>query len=197
MNIAVINIKGIIKYALKLGMIICLIYICIHIINRKTTGTNQYLKREIGDGVQRISNKNYLECLDTSLSLFSYKKTDKNKFQILSNTQILALEMEILDKSILESTDLLIDESNLTVDDVEELANQIEKISENAITEEVQENNITAKYTTEYGNVKINNQSKYEMTEEILKPDAEITNKKDILIYHTHTCESYTPSQRI
>ena len=33
--------------------------------------------------------------------------------------------------------------------------------------------------------------------EEILKPDVEIKNKKDILIYHTHTCESYTPSERI
>ncbi len=27
----------------------------------------------------------------------------------------------------------------------------------------------------------------------MLVPDVEIQNKKDILIYHTHTCESYTP----
>ena len=29
----------------------------------------------------------------------------------------------------------------------------------------------------------------------MLVPDFEIENKKDIYIYHTHTCESYTPSQ--
>ena len=101
----------------------------------------------------------------------------------------------IFDKSIFENTDLIIDEEELTIDDTEELVNQIQEISENATTQEVQENNITPKYTTEYGSVKINNQSKYELTEEILKPDAEIVNKKDVLIYHTHTCESYTPSE--
>lgn len=29
----------------------------------------------------------------------------------------------------------------------------------------------------------------------MLIPDVEITNKKDVLIYHTHTCESYTPCE--
>ena len=29
----------------------------------------------------------------------------------------------------------------------------------------------------------------------MLVPDFEIENKKDIYIYHTHTCESYTPSE--
>ena len=61
----------------------------------------------------------------------------------------------------------------------------------------VQENNITPKVTSSYGSVQINNQSDYEITENMLIPDVEITNKKDILIYHTHTCESYTPSLRI
>ena len=28
----------------------------------------------------------------------------------------------------------------------------------------------------------------------MLIPNVDITNKHDILIYHTHTCESYTPS---
>lgn len=100
----------------------------------------------------------------------------------------------IFDKTIFQNTDLIINEEELTIDDTEELENQIEEIPQDITTEAVETNNITAKFTTQYGNVKINNQSKYELTEEILKPDVEITNKKDILIYHTHTCESYTPS---
>lgn len=197
MNIAVINIKDIIKYALKIGIVICLIYICMQLINGQKNKNQENLKKEIEEGVQKISNNTYLECIDTSLSLFSYKKTNENKFEILSNKQILAMGTGILDKSIFENTDLVINEQELTIDDTEELTNQIEEIPEDALTETVEENNITAKYNTSYGNVKINNQSKYEITEEILTPNAEITNKKDILIYHTHTCESYTPSQRI
>ena len=103
----------------------------------------------------------------------------------------------IFDKSLLNSTDLVINEEELTIDDTDELLNQIEEIPKNATTEAVEENNITVKYNASYGNVKINNQSDYEITEDILIPNSEITNKKDVLIYHTHTCESYTPSKRI
>jgi len=194
MNIAIINIKDIIKYLLKIGIVICLIYLCMKLINIKQYRGEQ-LKREIEGEVQKISNNTFLECLDTALSLFSYKKTDANKFEILSNRQILAMGTGILDESVLEKTDLVINEEELTIDDSEELINQIEEIPADVKTQEVEENNIKAKYTTSYGEVKINNQSDYEMTEEILMPDVEIINKKDVLIYHTHTCESYTPSE--
>jgi len=195
MNIAVINIKDIIKYILRLGIVILLIYICMQLINGKKARSGEYLKKGIQNEVQKISSNSFLECLDTSLALFSYKKMDENSFQILSNKQILAMGTGIFDKSLFENTDLIINEEELTIDDTEELTNQIEEIPKDATTEEVQDNNITPKYTTEFRSVKINNQSKYEMTEEILTPGIEITNKKDILIYHTHTCESYTPSE--
>ena len=50
-------------------------------------------------------------------------------------------------------------------------------------------------YNTTYGTVKIKNESKYTLTDDILKPDIDYTNKKDILIFHTHTCESYTATE--
>ena len=195
MNIAVINIKDIIKYAFKIGIVICLIYICMQLIYVKNTVDNKQLKKEIENGVQKISNNTYIECLDTSLSLFSYKKINESKFKILTNKHILAMGTGIFEQSLLEKTDLVINEEELTIDDTEELVQQIADIPEGAKTEAVEENNITPKYTSTYGSVKVNNQSKYEMTEELLKPDVEIKNKNDILIYHTHTCESYTPSE--
>ena len=184
MNIAVINIKDIFKYILKIGAIVCLIYICIHLIGvSKNARENQNkLKETLEEGVEKINNYTFLDCLDVTISLFSYKKTDGIKSKLLSSQDILAMESGMFDKSILKKTDLIINENELTLDDVEELANDVEEIPKDATT---------------YGSVKINNQSKYDMTEEILKPDVEITNKKDILIYHTHTCESYTPSKRL
>ena len=197
MNIAVIDIKDILKFIFKLGIVICLIYVCMHFFNtgKKTSGGE--IKKGIENKMQKISNNSFLECLDTSLSLFSYKKANENTFEVLSSDKILAMGTGIFDKSILKNTDLTINEEELTIDDTEELVNQIKELPKDVSTETVEENNITAKYTTEYGSVKINNQSDYELTEEILNPDVDISNKKDILIYHTHTCESYTQSERI
>ena len=102
----------------------------------------------------------------------------------------------VFNENVLKNTDLQINNEELTNDDVEEITSQVEEISKNVSTQNVEENNITAKYTGSYKSVKINNQSDYKITEDMLKPDVEIENKKDILIYHTHTCESYTPSKR-
>lgn len=197
MNIAVVNIRDIIKYAIKLGAIICVIYICMQVINGLNINKQKDLKKGIENGVEKINNYSFLDCLDISMSLFSYKKENNNKSNILSNQKILAMGAGIFDESIFENSDLVIDEKELTIDDAEELVNQIAELPDNVTTEDVEENNITPKYTSIYGSVKINNQSDNDLTEDMLIPNVEITNKKDILIYHTHTCESYTPSKRI
>lgn len=198
MNIAVINAKDLLKYILKFFAFILTIIIIAKILeNSNSIKKDVDIKKTIENTTNNINNYSFINCLDTSLSLFSYNKTDESKNKVVSNSDILAMGVGIFDKSIFENTDLVINESELTIDDAEELANQAEEISKDVTTEAVQENNITPKVTSTYGNVQINNQSKYDITEEILTPDAEITNKKDILIYHTHTCESYTPSERI
>ena len=62
-------------------------------------------------------------------------------------------------------------------------------------TEIVTPNPITESYNVKYGNVKIKNQTTYNLTEDILKPDIKIDNK-NILIFHTHSCESYASSEK-
>ena len=67
--------------------------------------------------------------------------------------------------------------------------------------EESKENNqerikIADSYTTTYKTVKIKNLTKIKLTTEMLKPDFIVKNKKDVIIYHTHTCESYTPTEK-
>lgn len=88
------------------------------------------------------------------------------------------------------------------------VANQEEKKQENTIQEPMQEaktgvqtevidkSQINTKFTNTYGTVKVKNESKYELTEDILNPNIELSDKKDILIFHTHTCESYTSSEK-
>lgn len=50
-------------------------------------------------------------------------------------------------------------------------------------------------YTNNYGSVKVKNSTDIKLTESILKPDYDIKNKKNVIIYHTHTCESYTQTE--
>lgn len=67
--------------------------------------------------------------------------------------------------------------------------------STNTQTEVVTPNPISENYNVQYGNVKIKNQTTYNLTEDILKPDIKIDNK-NIVIFHTHSCESYTSSEK-
>ena len=62
-------------------------------------------------------------------------------------------------------------------------------------TEVVTPNPIAENANVQYGNVKIKNQTTYNLTENILNPNIKIDNK-NILIFHTHSCESYTPSEK-
>ena len=198
MNIAVINVKDLVKYILKFFIIIFLILLLVKgIKNVSGLAQKKEIKQVIENTSTQINEYSFLNCLDLSISLFSYNKGEENNQNLLTKDKILAMGAGIFDESIYENTDLIINEEEITIDDVEELASQVAELPENVTVESVDENNITPKVTTSYGSVQINNQSDYELTEDMLVPDVEITNKKDILIYHTHTCESYTSSPRI
>lgn len=69
------------------------------------------------------------------------------------------------------------------------------EIPEDATTQVIEENNIKISYTNEYNGVQIKNSTKYNLTEEMLTPNVELSNTKNVVIFHTHTCESYTPTE--
>ena len=64
-----------------------------------------------------------------------------------------------------------------------------------ANTEIVTQNPISESYNIEIGGVKIKNETSFEINETILNANFDI-NKDNILIFHTHTCESYNPSEK-
>lgn len=74
--------------------------------------------------------------------------------------------------------------------------NNQDKIEEPGTKTEVVTNNpITESFNVQYGAVKIKNQTSYTLTEEIMNPDITIDNK-NIILFHTHSCESYTASEK-
>ena len=54
---------------------------------------------------------------------------------------------------------------------------------------------IAEKYNKEYNGIKIKNETSYEITNEIFNTEDLNINTKNIIIFHTHTCESYTQSE--
>lgn len=72
--------------------------------------------------------------------------------------------------------------------------NEIEEAEVGLKTEVIDNGSINNKFTNEYNGVKIKNESKYQLTDDMLTPNIELEDKKDVIIYHTHTCESYTSS---
>lgn len=198
MNIAIINAKDLFKYILKFLVIFSITFFMIKLVKTVDLKKQEENIKENGNNIKKqINEYSFTKCLDISIPLMEYGKETTEKEKFFTNNKILAMGAGILDESILKNTDLLINEKELTNDDTEELINKIATLPENATTEAVQENNITPKVTSSYGSVQINNQSDYEITEDMLIPNVEIINKKEILIYHTHTCESYTPSPRV
>lgn len=88
---------------------------------------------------------------------------------------------------------------NISIEKNNEIPNnqavQTENIPQSLETQVIEKNNLKDRFTNNYNSVKIKNESKYALTEEMLIPNVEFQNKKNIIIYHTHTCESYTPTQ--
>ena len=82
-------------------------------------------------------------------------------------------------------------ENNENIDILE----NIQKISNNMETEVVTNNPLADAYTNMYGSVKIKNETDYTLSDEILNPEGLNIDTKNILIFHTHTCESYTSSE--
>ena len=72
---------------------------------------------------------------------------------------------------------------------------QVQEITTDTTTQVVTQNPITERYNQEYNGIKIRNETSYELTDDMLNPDNLEIDKKDILIFHTHTCESYTQTE--
>lgn len=174
-NVAVFSIKDLIKYVIKLIIVIFFI-VTISIIYRYI-GYGTHIS-SIERTIPAIVNYNNKEDIDIINKIEEVK-------QISFIERILNTELRI--RNFIVKNDKQ-EEINHELDQNDEI-----KIDVN--TEIIQDNNIQTSYTNIYGNVEVKNSSDYQLTDEILTPNIDILNKKDIIIFHTHTSESYTPSE--
>ena len=140
-----------------------------------------------------------LNILNRTILFSRYYKKDSNLYKKISMNNILHFELLLMNSnnisSPIEETENSIeleeDESkDNTIVDEEDKSDVLNKLN----TQIINKNNKIDTYTDIIDGIKIKNESKYDLMLEIKNTNFELTDKKDIIIYHTHTCESYTPT---
>ncbi len=191
-NMAVISLRDIIKYLIKITIVIALV-----------VGITKYgakMKNNISNA--KIVNTNaFTSCLETTLPSIASTKEDKSKSSNATNPLKLGLSLELEMLTSLNEKEAENEESNIASASNEiNSENQSEEDSnveqaKTGLKTEVQSSNVPNKYTVQYNGVKIKNETDYKLTKDILTPTINI-NTKNILIFHTHSSESYTSSEK-
>ena len=191
-NVTIINAKCSLK---RIAVVLILTIITFYLAQLANNIRNDGIK------LSYISEK-FNNCLDIEIPAISNINTDSNTKMKEDGEEkeknfperILRVElskMKAVEKSQEENNIEISEnvESNITEPQDEENTN-IEEIEIETVTQ----NPIKESSNLEIAGVKIKNETSYEINEEILSNTLEI-NKKNIVIFHTHTCESYTPSE--
>ena len=204
-NVAVLKMRDIIKYLV--GIIIT-ISVVVYAARYFSSIKGKIVEDEKKSTIEIFQFGSFTSCLDKTIPIMSsineeYNEIEKENEKISSTNyleEFLKTEIGSI-KGIenLEGVENKEETSSKEDSNKEETNNNDEKVTlattSKIETEIVTQNPITESYNVQYGNVKIKNQTTYELTEDMMKPDITIDNK-NILIFHTHSCESYTSSDK-
>lgn len=216
-NVTVLKIKDIVKYLVGTIILIGIIVYTTRFFAYKPNEQKIEKKQEKVSITEtlKIRSNTLKKCLNKTIPVMAElekekesKKTTNNEnkiFESFLETEISSIKgMEETEKEKNQTEDSNgSDNKKITSDENKSDSNnsitEDEKIilaSNSGIkTEVVTPNPIAENANVQYGKVKIKNQTTYNLTEDILNPNIKIDNK-NILIFHTHSCESYTPSEK-
>lgn len=179
-NFRVFRLGDVIKNLVKFGILIICIVVFASFLNsiRKVN-----LQSFIENRKKELENKTLIECLDDNLDK-PYKNEEKQN--------LISKELDFI-KSVFSSSVIANgNEVSTNISSNEEVGNDIQ-VTPN--TQVVQEHNKKDVYNVTYSNVQIRNQTSTELTQEMLTPDAQF-DLSNMVIFHTHTSESYTPTEQ-
>lgn len=188
-NVTVISMRSLTKYIIIALILICIllgIKVIVKKVSMPTIKVSSVLK-----------NANFISCVEGTLPNIKgdskIQKLEEDAKKVTSRgsslRRMLSVELSMMNTLIEDK-----EEDGVVESSIEEIP-QVAHAETDVQTTQVQENNITPKYNLEYGTVKVKNESKKEITADTLTPNITLENKKDVIIFHTHTCESYTPTE--
>ena len=190
-KVTVFSFKNLIKYIRFLFFVLILLA-CLYWIynNTKNNVDMDYIAHNVDTELDSVSLKILNENIPT-LKLFATRDdSEYHSPNIIEH--VLYAELPIINSSFLVSSITNNTSNSSTTQSSPEPAS-LTYAADNVQTEVIA-NNVQNKYTKDYNGVEIKNGTNYTLTDDILNPEFININKKDIIIFHTHTCESYTPS---
>jgi len=191
-NVTVINAKkSLIRIILLIVTIVTLFFATRMISKFKT---NEILQINISEKLIKCLNNEIPAIESTYYQAKNIIKEDEDEEETFIG-KILGIELASIEE--IEKNEIIVTEPEQVVEsDTQENEEQIKvDISENLLTEVVTKNAIAESYNIDINGVKIKNETSFEINNSILEISQNI-NKENILIFHTHTCESYTPSEQ-
>lgn len=200
MRIKVLTLKDIIKYLAKISIIFGVIAVFANFFYSQKN-VKSYFKFDTSQFLGTIKNeilplKNDEE-LKLDLSNKTYiSNTIKSELGMLKTVATTNLTGTMLgNNNSSENTNN--EEKKGETNNINSNENEQKKLQEaqTGVNTEILPSNIPDKTTYELFGVKIRNESDYNLQNEITDLNVDF-NKKDIIIFHTHTCESYTPTEQ-
>ena len=206
-NVTVLKLRDIVKYFFGIVITILIIIFISKTFSQKTK--EKKIVVNLKNETENISKINFLSCLDKTIPSISninkeYRnisneedvKTEEGILKRILKTElssIKAVEIGEVEKDKIEET--ASNSSEESNNDKETNTETVEEAKTGVKTEVITNNPISENYNIEYENVKIKNQTDYELTQDMLTPNITVDNK-NVVIFHTHSCESYTSSEK-
>ena len=192
-SVTVINAK---KSLIKIALLIIII-VTIFVITKTVTKfkANEILQINISEQLIKCLNSEIPAIENTYYQANNIIKEDREEEEETLVGKILKIELPQLEEKKQEVESIPTEEIQNTENNQEEQQPTSVEVATNVQTEIVTQNPITESYNVEINGVKIKNETSFGIDNSILNIEQTI-NKENILIFHTHTCESYTPSEQ-
>ena len=194
-NVTVINAKKLLSHIAIFIVIILISFGTTKIIAKFKT--NQILQINISEKLIKCINSEIPAIESTYYQANNIIKEDEEEVEKIQETiieKILSIELAKIQE--MNINEIVSKEEDKDVEvSASEPKEEIIEVVTNMKTEIVTQHPITESYNVEINGVKIKNETGFEINNLILENGTNI-NKENILIFHTHTCESYTPSEQ-
>ena len=187
-NVIVFNFKKVFKY-LRFFILIIVSAIILFILYNKYNINIDYMTYSVDNKLNSSFSQNLLSQNIPGILEIS-NLSNKNDFSIVDI--VLFSEIPIMKLASL-NLDSSLDLEKENTSSTEEKPSIV--LPKDNVKTEVIPNNVPNNYTNSFNGVEIKNGTSYNLDENIFYSPLEI-NRSNIIIFHTHTCESYTPSDK-
>lgn len=189
-NVTIINIKNTTKYIITLLISLMIIYFAVQGISKLKN--NKIIQTNISEKLTQCLSKE-IPAIDSlnNINTTEIKEETEEDENYSMASRILSMELARIQEKKSQISENETQEEPIQEEEKEENFT----VPENAETQTITKNPIAENSNIEINGVKIRNETSFEISENIMNNEIDI-DKTTVTIFHTHTCESYTPSEK-